>query len=63
MTDLPRLAGPWLGLDVGGANVKAAHESGATLTRAFPLWRRPSDLPHVLDEMVRRLPPAGGLSR
>ena len=49
--------GPWLGLDVGGANIKAAHESGPSLSIPFPLWRDPAGLPTVLGELTRGLPP------
>jgi probable H4MPT-linked C1 transfer pathway protein len=47
-----------LGLDVGGANLKAAHTSGAARTRPFPLWQNPAALPDVLTVLVQSLPPA-----
>lgn len=37
-----------LGLDIGGANVKAAAITGETLSRPFPLWRQPDDLTAAL---------------
>ena len=33
-----------LGLDVGGANLKAAHTNGASLSVPFPLWKDPAGL-------------------
>src|SRR6185437_15509861 len=41
-------SGPWIALDVGGANIKAAHESGRARTLPFELWKRPDDLASVL---------------
>ena len=37
-----------LGLDIGGANLKAAHTGGTVVTRPFELWRRPGELPDAL---------------
>lgn len=51
-------AGPWLGLDIGGANIKLAHESGAACSIPFPLWRNPGRLPAVLADALLRMPPA-----
>ena len=30
-----------LGLDIGGANLKAAHTDGTARSVAFPLWKHP----------------------
>ena len=49
----------WLALDVGGANVKAAHEAGDAISIAFELWKRPQDLHEVLKSIIRMLPPFG----
>lgn len=49
-----------LGLDIGGANLKAAHTTGATATRALALWRQPDRLTVALRELVQTLPPADG---
>ena len=51
-----------LGLDVGGANLKAAHTSGASLSHPFALWRHPSSLPQALTGLLRELPPADELA-
>ncbi len=48
--------GGWLGLDIGGANLKAAHESGPSLSIRFPLWKYPERLTEALDGLIRRLP-------
>ena len=33
----------WLGFDVGGANIKAAHSSGQARSLPFELWKRPDE--------------------
>ena len=33
-----------IGLDIGGANIKAADIDGAAVSRAFPLWKEPERL-------------------
>ncbi len=33
-----------LGLDMGGANLKAAHTNGAARSRPFALWKNPGGL-------------------
>lgn len=42
---------PWLGLDIGGANLKAADGSGRAVSLPFPVWQRPHELP----EQIARL--------
>ena len=54
--------GAVLGLDVGGANLKAAHSNGTCRSRPFALWRNPSALPQVLAELLRELPSADELA-
>jgi len=46
-----------LGIDIGGANLKAAHVSGATRLQAFDLWKHPADLADALRDLLRDLPP------
>src|SRR5437763_306119 len=53
---------PVLGLDVGGANLKAAHTAGPAVTRPFPLWKRPGDLADELRALVAPLPPFARLA-
>jgi probable H4MPT-linked C1 transfer pathway protein len=45
-----------LGLDVGGANLKAAHVAGTAHLEPFALWRQPQQLPAALAKLLRRLP-------
>ena len=33
---------PVIGLDVGGANLKAAHTNGAARSQPFALWKNPN---------------------
>jgi len=42
----------WLGLDVGGANLKFATRDSTAWTVPFPVWRRPGDLGQALAEAV-----------
>ena len=46
-----------LGLDVGGANLKAAHSSGPARSRPFALWKSPATLPDALRDLLRDWPP------
>jgi probable H4MPT-linked C1 transfer pathway protein len=49
---------PWLALDVGGANLKAAHSSGQARALPFELWKYPDELPRALDSLAGTLPAA-----
>jgi len=42
-----------IGLDVGGANLKAATIGGAARSRPFELWKRPEQLGEVLVDLLR----------
>jgi probable H4MPT-linked C1 transfer pathway protein len=46
-----------LGLDVGGANLKAAHSRGGARLRPFALWRDPAGLAGALRDLLRDWPP------
>jgi probable H4MPT-linked C1 transfer pathway protein len=46
-----------LGLDVGGANLKAAHSDGSARSHPFPLWKGPAALPDALRDLLRDWPP------
>ncbi|HEV3162985.1 MAG TPA: hydantoinase/oxoprolinase family protein [Isosphaeraceae bacterium] len=48
----------WIALDVGGANIKAAHSWGQARTLPFELWKRPDELAQVLATLAATLPPA-----
>ncbi len=45
-----------LGLDVGGANLKAAHANGAARVRPFALWKQPDQLAAQLKSLLQELP-------
>ena len=52
-----------LGLDIGGANLKAADSSGNALSEAFEIWRAPGELATRLRELIARFPAAGSMER
>lgn len=51
-----------LGLDVGGANLKAATPYGRAVSVPFALWKYPEKLPGALAELVARFPDATALA-
>jgi (4-(4-[2-(gamma-L-glutamylamino)ethyl]phenoxymethyl)furan-2-yl)methanamine synthase len=51
-----------LGLDIGGANLKAAHTDGRALSMPFALWKNPALLPDTLRRLLHDMPPADGLA-
>jgi probable H4MPT-linked C1 transfer pathway protein len=51
-----------LGLDVGGANLKSAHTSGAAHSLPFALWKDPGGLRDALRRLVRAMPAADELA-
>ena len=52
----------WLGIDIGGANLKAADGAGWAVSLPFPVWRDPSALAGKLAEVVGSAPRAGRLA-
>ena len=48
---------PWLALDVGGANLKAAHSNGQARSLPFELWKYPDGLAHAIGSLLDTLPP------
>ena len=48
-----------LGLDIGGANLKAAHTSGSACVHPFELWKAPSDLQKALSDLFNIMPKSG----
>lgn len=46
-----------LGLDIGGANLKAAHSQGGAGFTPFPLWKEPARLPDALRALIKPAPP------
>jgi (4-(4-[2-(gamma-L-glutamylamino)ethyl]phenoxymethyl)furan-2-yl)methanamine synthase len=51
-----------LGLDIGGANLKAATNYGLAASVPFALWKRPEKLSDVLLELIARFPKVGELA-
>jgi len=45
-----------LGLDIGGANLKAATSAGRATSMPFPLWKQPDKLPAALAELIADFP-------
>jgi probable H4MPT-linked C1 transfer pathway protein len=48
----------WIALDIGGANIKAAHSSGPARVIPFEVWKRPEDLPLAIASIAASLPPS-----
>jgi probable H4MPT-linked C1 transfer pathway protein len=51
------MAATVLGLDIGGANLKAAHSSGTACLRPFALWKSSEQLTDALSQLLRDMPP------
>jgi (4-(4-[2-(gamma-L-glutamylamino)ethyl]phenoxymethyl)furan-2-yl)methanamine synthase len=51
-----------IGLDIGGANLKAAHAGGVAQLRPYPLWKDPGGLAAALADLIAGLPPADQLA-
>ncbi|NOX55347.1 MAG: H4MPT-linked C1 transfer pathway protein [Planctomycetes bacterium] len=45
-----------VGLDIGGANIKAAHADGAAVSHPFAVWQNPERLADALARVLRQLP-------
>ncbi|MFO0012003.1 MAG: hydantoinase/oxoprolinase family protein [Planctomycetota bacterium] len=53
---------PWLGLDIGGANLKAAHTQGWTRSTPFPMWRLANQLGLHLAKLIDDAPAFDGVA-
>ena len=53
---------PIVGLDIGGANLKAASVDGRAVSRAFAVWSEPERLGEQLDRLLADLPTADALA-
>ena len=51
-----------LGLDIGGANLKAAHMDGWAKSIPFALWRNPNGLANALRDLITAAPSADQLA-
>lgn len=61
----PKAAGPSprrLAVDVGGANLKAAHSGGETRSSPFAVWRDPDGLAAALRELAAAMPAFDGVA-
>lgn len=52
----------WLGIDVGGANLKLADGEGLAHSEPFPLWLRYQELAEALIALIKRAPGADGIA-
>ncbi len=53
---------PWVGLDIGGANLKGAHTAGWAKSLSFPLWKKPLALGVGIAELLEDAPPFSGVA-
>ncbi|MGC1274529.1 MAG: hydantoinase/oxoprolinase family protein [Planctomycetaceae bacterium] len=51
-----------VGLDIGGANLKAASSDGEAVDRPFPLWKQSRQLAAELRSLIAQLPPADAVA-
>ncbi len=42
----------WLGIDIGGANLKVSNASGQAITKVFPLWQKRDSLSDAIETIV-----------
>jgi (4-(4-[2-(gamma-L-glutamylamino)ethyl]phenoxymethyl)furan-2-yl)methanamine synthase len=47
---------PFVALDIGGANIKVAHNCGQAITIPFEVWKRPDELGRAIATAVAALP-------
>jgi len=52
----------WLGLDIGGANLKAAHSFGWTSAMPFPMWKEHGALACGIARLIDTAPPFDGVA-
>ncbi len=52
----------WVGIDIGGANLKAADGEGWAASLPFPVWRDPAGLAVKLSELIALTPRPGRLA-
>ncbi len=58
----PSVASHWVGLDIGGANLKAAHTSGWSQSISFPMWQKFRALGGTVAELLHDCPPIHGVA-
>ena len=52
----------WLGIDIGGANLKSADDRGWARSVPFPLWRKSEELAQELEHLITSGPTAERLA-
>jgi probable H4MPT-linked C1 transfer pathway protein len=57
-TDATRTS--WIGMDIGGANIKAAHSAGMARTVPFEVWKRPDELGRTIAAVAATFPSSWG---
>ncbi|AMV31955.1 hypothetical protein VN12_07525 [Pirellula sp. SH-Sr6A] len=55
-------AEPWIGLDIGGANIKGAHTCEWAKSLPFPLWKHPHALGAAIAQLLEDAPPFSGIA-
>lgn len=53
---------PWVGIDIGGANLKVAHSSGWNRSAHFPMWQKWKTLGLSLADLLSDCPPINGVA-
>jgi probable H4MPT-linked C1 transfer pathway protein len=53
---------PWVGMDIGGANIKAAHSTGWSNSSRFPMWKQPQNLSKGVAELIGSCPAFRGVA-
>ncbi len=53
---------PWVGLDIGGANLKAAHTSGWSQSISFAMWKEWRTLSHSIAKLLGDCPAFVGIA-
>jgi probable H4MPT-linked C1 transfer pathway protein len=62
LTPPARHAASFVGLDIGGANLKAANAAGMARSEVFEIWRSPADLAERLREVLNHFAPVEQLA-
>lgn len=53
---------PWVGMDIGGANIKVAHSTGWSNSCSFPMWKQPQSLSKGVAELIGPSPAFRGVA-
>ena len=53
---------PWVGMDVGGANIKVAHSSGWSNSCVFPMWKQSENLSQSVASLLGPCPAFRGVA-